>query len=194
MRDDLWRRYLRRCAQYSACCCLRCGRFLATCRRQQAREPAAGTREVRAHRRQWPRTAPVGTAPSFPTLTGLLGGGSIPSCFNTRRPSAVFFISLTRLSLSRFAISFSIRDMNAFCIGLRGRGHSARLAHFQRTPLEAPARQGALPRAAPGARAHAPGAPAPQQTFAGAVQAVPCAAAALHSHSRSHSRRIRPCR
>ena len=52
--------------------------------------------------------------PSFPTLTGLLGGGSIPSCFNTRRPSAVFFISLTRLSLSRFAISFSIRDMNAF--------------------------------------------------------------------------------
>jgi len=40
----------------------------------------------------------------------------MPSCRRTRRPSAVFLISLTRRSLSRFAMSFSIRIKNAWSV------------------------------------------------------------------------------
>ena len=63
--------------------------------------------------RRMPKAEKPRSVPSFPSTTDRGGAGIMPSCLRTRRPSAVFLISLTLLSLSRFAMSFSIRSMNA---------------------------------------------------------------------------------
>lgn len=63
---------------------------------------------------------------SFPKATERGGAGIMPSCRRTRRPSAVFLISFTRRSLSRFAMSFSIRIKNAWIVLFRCAGPSVR--------------------------------------------------------------------